>query len=109
MPIRFDKIDGFIRVHGGEFRYLALFDRGLFDKICYKFERHVSEKSGIPDSINHNFGIDAYNYLAIEEILTFHNIIILIKPVGNKNKNEYYYNIFLQKGLYKDKSDTQDF
>ena len=39
-------------------------------------------------------------------ILTFHNAIILIKSVANKNKNNYYYNIFFKKGLYKDISDT---
>ena len=27
--------------------------------------------------------------------------------VANKNKNEYYHNIFLEKGSYKDKSDTR--
>ena len=37
LRIRFDKIDRFIRVRGGEFRYLVLFDHGLFDKICGKF------------------------------------------------------------------------
>ena len=42
-------------------------------------------------------------------ILTFHNVIILIKSVVNKNKNEYYYNIFLEEGLYKDKSNTKYF
>ena len=31
-------------------------------------------------------------------------MIILIKSVANKNKNEYYYKIFLEKGLYKDKT-----
>ena len=36
-------------------------------------------------------------------MLTFHNVIILIKPVVNKNENKYYYNIFLEKGSYKDK------
>ena len=45
----------------------------------------------------------------IEKILTFHDVIILIKLVVNKNKHEYYYNIFLEKGLYKDKSDTRYF
>ena len=35
--------------------------------------------------------------------MTFHNVIILTKLVVNKNKNKYYYNIFLQKGWYKDK------
>ena len=35
-------------------------------------------------------------------MLTFHNVIILIKSVVSKNKNDYYYNIFLEKGLYKE-------
>ena len=33
--------------------------------------------------------IDSYKYLPIEKILTFHNVIILIKSVVNKNKNYY--------------------
>ena len=33
---------------------------------------------------------------------TFHNAIILIKSVVNKNKNKYYYNMFLEKVSYKD-------
>ena len=63
----------------------------------------MSEKSGIKDSINHNFGRirnDSYDFLPIK-ILTFHNVIILIKSVINKNKNEYYYNIFSEKGRIK--------
>ena len=36
-------------------------------------------------------------------MLTFHNVIILIKSVVIKNENKYYYNIFLEKGSYKDK------
>ena len=111
MGIRFDKIDRFIGVRG-EFRYLLLFDQLLFDKICDKIKYLISEKSGITNSINHNFGkirIDSYNSLRVEKILTFHNMIILIKSVLNKNRNEYYYNIFLEKGSYKDKSDTRYF
>ena len=94
---RFDKIDEFISVWGGEFRHLVLFDYGLFDKICDKIKYLISQKSGNADSSNHNFGeirIDSYNSLPIEKILTFQNVIILIKSVVNKNKNEYYYNIF---------------
>ena len=30
----------------------------------------------------------------------FHNVIIHIKPVWNKDKNNYYYNIFLEKAPY---------
>ena len=32
--------------------------------------------------------------------------MIFIKSVFNRKKNEYLYNIFLEKGLYKDKSNT---
>ena len=99
---RFDKIDGFIRVRGGEFRYLVLlFDYGLFDKICGKIKYLISEKSGITDD---NFGktrIDSNNSLPIEKVLTFHNVMILVKSAVYKNKNEYYYNIFLEKGCIK--------
>ena len=53
---RFDKLDGFIRVSGDKFRHLVLFDYEMFDKICDKIKYLISEKSGITDSINHNFG-----------------------------------------------------
>ena len=90
-------------------RYLVLFDYGWLDKLCGRIEYLIVEKGDITDSINHNFGriiIDSYNSLPIEKILTFCNVIILIKLVINKNKKEYYYNIFLEKGLYKDKSNA---
>ena len=70
--------------------------------------KFMSEKSGMKESINHNFArirIDSYNYLPMEKILTFHNVIILIKPVVNKHYY-YYSNTFLEKGSYKDKFDT---
>ena len=41
--IRFVKTDGFIRVQGGEFRSLVLFDYRLFDKMCDKIKYFVSE------------------------------------------------------------------
>ena len=56
--------------------------------------------SGITDSINHNFKkirIYSYNSLPIVKILAFHNVIIHIKPVVNRNKNKYYCKIFLEK------------
>ena len=53
--------------------------------------------------------IDSYNFLPIEKILPFRNVIILTKSVVNENKNEYHYNILLGKGSYKDKSITQYF
>ena len=72
----------------------------------------ISEKSGFTYSINHNFArirIDSYTFLPIEKMLTFHNIIILIKPVVNKNKNNYFCDIFLEKGYHIDKPNTQYF
>ena len=36
LHLRFNKIDAFIRVCGGEFRHLVLFNYGFFDKICDK-------------------------------------------------------------------------
>ena len=73
---RFDKVDGFIRVRGGKFKHLVSFDYGLFDKICDNIKHLISVRSGIADSINHNFGeirIHSYSFLPIENILTFHN------------------------------------
>ena len=84
----------------------------MFDKVCDKIKYLISEKSGITDSINPYFGkirIDSCNSLPIEKILTFQNVMILIKSVVNKNKNNYYYNTFLEKGSYKDKSGKEYF
>ena len=38
-----------------------------------------------------------------------YNVIILIKPVLNEDKNEYYFNIFLEESFYKDKSNAKYF
>ena len=98
LRIRFDKGDGKIK-------HLILFNYGSFNNICDKIKYFISKKSGITNSISHNFGkigIDSYNSSPTKKLLTFHNVIILIKSVVNKNKNKYCYNIFLEKGLYKD-------
>ena len=77
----FDKLDRFIKVHN-RIRYLVLFDYEWCDKICNNIKYLISEKSGIADSINHNFAIiriASYNSLTIKKTLTFHNIVILIR------------------------------
>ena len=89
LRIRFDKIDGSIRARASEFKHLALFDNRLFDKICDKIKHFISDKSGIADSINHGFGeirIDSYNYLPIEKIYTFHNVIISLSQLLIRRK-----------------------
>ena len=102
LRIRFDKIDGFIKIND-KIRYLVLSDYSY----CDKTKHLICEKSGITDSINRNFGrirIDSY-----DSLLSFHNVIILIKSVVNKDKNNYYGNIFLEKALYRDKFNTEYF
>ena len=70
------------------------------------------KKSGIKSSINYNFvRVRIYwNFsLPVEKMLTFHNVITFIKSVVNKNENNYYNNIFLEKGLNGGKSNAQYF
>ena len=92
--IRFDKIDGFLKKYDG-IRYLVLFSY-LYDEICVRIKYFITKKSGITDSINHNYAkirIDPYNSLSIEKILTLHNVIILIKSVVSKNEIMYIMHI----------------
>ena len=106
-----NETDGFIKIYDG-IRYLVLFGFGLYDAIYNRIRYLISRKIGITDTINHNFAritIDSYKSLPIKKILTFHNVIIFIKSVVNKNRNNYYYNIFLEKVSYEDKSSTQYF
>ena len=110
LRIRYNKIDGFIKIHN-KIRYLVLFDEWC-DKVYDRIKYLISKKSGITDSINHNFAIiriDSHDSLPIEKILSFLNVIILIKSVVNNNENNYYYNIFLERGSYKDKSNRECF
>ena len=59
---------------------IVLFDYSQCDKVCDKIKYLISEKGDSTDSINNTFGtirIDSYDSLPIENILTFHNVIIL--------------------------------
>ena len=42
---------------------------------------------------------DLYSSLPVKETMTFY-VIILIKSILNKDKSNYYHNIFLEKGSY---------
>ena len=45
--------------------------------------------------------VDSYGSLPLEKtIKLFHNVIILIKLVYNKDKNNYYCSIFLEKASH---------
>ena len=42
--------------------------------------------------------VKVYSYDSLPLTLTFHNVLIHIKSVFNKDQNHYYYNIFLENG-----------
>ena len=100
LRIRFDKIDGFIRIYDGT-RYLTLFGSEKYEPIYNRIRYLISQKkSGITYIFSHYFTkikVDSYDSLPIEKRLTVHNAIIHIKSVLNKDKNHYYYKIFLEK------------
>ena len=100
--IRFDKIDGFIRIYE-ETRYLTLFGSEKYDANYDRIRYLISVKSGITYIFVHYFTklkVGSCDSLPIEKILTFHNVIILIKSLLHKDKNHYYDKIFLEKCLY---------
>ena len=58
---------------------------------------------------NVNITVDTFKSLPLDKTNTFRKVMMLTKSVWNKDKNSYYYNTFLEKGLYKDKSDRRYF
>ena len=44
--------------------------------------------------------VDSYNHLPLEKAMIFYNVVILIKSVFNKDKNNNNNNIFLEKTSY---------
>ena len=100
LRIRFDRIDGFIRVYDGT-RYLVLLGSEKYDSLYNKI-RYLIKRS-ITYIISHNYvksKVDSRDSLPLEKTMTFHDIIILIKSDFNKDKKRYYYNIFLEKASY---------
>ena len=103
LRIRFDKTNGFIRAYD-ETTYLVLFGSEKYRSIYNRIRYLKCVKSGIINIISHNYAkikVDSYDSLPLGKTMTFHDFIILIKSVFNKDKNNYYYNIFLEKGSIK--------
>ena len=98
MRIRFDKIKGIIRIYDGT-RYLTLLGSEKYDKIRYL----ISLKSSTSYMFSHysaKIKVYSFDSLPTEKALTFHNVIIHIKSVLNKDKNHYCRKIFLEKYSY---------
>ena len=98
LRIRFDKINGFIRIYDGT-RYQVLFRSEKYDVIYSRIRYLVSLEGSITNVFSQYYAkikVDYYDSLPVEKKLIFH-VIILIKSVLNKDKNHYYYNIFFKK------------
>ena len=81
LHIRFDKIDGFIRVYD-ERRYLVLFGLEKYETMSSRTRYLISQKSSITYVFSHYYvkiKVDSYDSLPIEKTQTLHNFIILIK------------------------------
>ena len=94
--IRFDKIDGYIRFYYGT-RYLVLLGSKKYDSIYKGIRYLICVKNGITYIIFNNYAKikDSYDSLPRGKTMTFHDVIILIKSVFNKDKNRYHYILFL--------------
>ena len=92
LRIKFNKVDEISKIYNG-IRYSELSNSynevyyriydAIFDRITYVISEKVVLQIVKP----------------IEKKLTFYN---LINSVVNEDKNNYYYNIFLEKDLYKE-------
>ena len=103
MRIRFDHIDGLVRIYDGII-YLTLFGSEKYQAIYNRIRYLISIKSAITYIFSHYFAkmkVDSYDYLSIEKILTLHNVVIHIKSVINKDKNHFFDKKFLENGLIK--------
>ena len=89
LHIRFDEIVRFIKIYDG-IRYLVLFGSRLYDAICNRISYR-----------------DWFIVFFTWKTTDFPYVIILMKSVVNKNENNYYYNIRLEKGSYEDRSNRQ--
>ena len=72
----------------------------MFKKICDKVKYFISKKEVVLQIVlikilERSEWIDIIFYLLKK--LTFHNFIILIKSVVDKNENKYYYNLLFRK------------
>ena len=95
LHVRFDQIDGFIRVYNGT-RYLELFGPQKYDAIYNRIRYLVNQNSGTTHINCRNYArikIDSYDSLSLEETLTLYNIIILkcSYQLPKNNENKYLY------------------
>ena len=101
LRIKFDEANGFIRVYRG-IRYLLLF--GPENMMLFTVELYILLAGKA--ALHMIFLIIMQKLELILMILCLYkkylqNVVTLIKSLLNKDKNHYYYNIFLEKVLHK--------
>ena len=75
-----------------------MFGSEKYDSIYDSIRYLISVKSDITYIISHNYAtikVDSFDYLPLEKTMTLYN-----QSVCKKDKNNYYYNIFLEKASY---------
>ena len=88
LRIRFNKVDRFISIYDGT-TYLVLFAGEKYDFIYNRIRYLIGVNSGITYVFSHNYAkikIDSPDSLPLEKTSTFHNVIIHIKSVWNKDQ-----------------------
>ena len=91
LRIKIDKVDRFIIVFD-ETRNLVLFRSEKYDLIYNRIRYLIGVKGGITYAISHNYSkikVDSYDSLPLEKTLAFHNVIIHIKLLWNKDQSHY--------------------
>ena len=89
--IRFDQIDGFIRIYDGT-TYLTLFRSEEYEAIYNRIRDLISQKSDITYIFSQYIAkikVDSYDSLPREKRSTLNNVIIHIKSFLNKGKNHW--------------------
>ena len=89
--IRFNEVDGFIRVYDGS-KYFVLFGFEKYDAINKKITYLMSQKCGITYFFSQAFGkneIDSDDDLPQEKPMTLNNVVIHMKSILNKDPNRY--------------------
>ena len=98
----FDKVNGISSDYDGT-KYLVLFGLEKNDAIYGRIRYLIGLKCGVTYVFSYNFEkitIKSDDRLPLEETLTLHSVIILIRSVFNKDQYHYYCNIFVQKYSY---------
>ena len=89
-------IDRFIGVYDGS-KYLVSFGGEKYDLIYNRIRYLIGVKSSIEYVFCHNSArikVNSFDCLPLEKTMTFHNVIMFIQSVFNKDKNNNYYIIF---------------